>query len=169
MTESRAAWHGSTLYLCIYILAASRGNAQYHRVHMCYCYSRELYYETGDAACLPACPHRKKSFSIFPAPAGMSLTKLSLGGNYDVIYKLFLPRESLLSDIPAEDGNIEKLFLRYSLLDDGDKWSEIGNCVRWGKKYFVLGRLEQPMQDKNILYTVNVDFIRFEYVVLAKY
>jgi hypothetical protein len=55
--------------------------------------------------------HRKKSFSILPFPAGMSLTKLSLGGNYDVIYKLFLPRESLLSDIPAGDGNIEKLFL----------------------------------------------------------
>ena len=28
----------------------------------------------------------------------MSLTKLSLVGNYDVIYKLFLPRESLASD-----------------------------------------------------------------------
>ncbi len=42
----------------------------------------------------------------------MSLTKLSLGGNYDVIYRLFLPRESLVSDIPAGDGNIEKLFLR---------------------------------------------------------
>jgi hypothetical protein len=39
----------------------------------------------------------------------MSITKLSLGGNYDVMYKLFLPRES---DIPAGDGNIEKLFLR---------------------------------------------------------
>jgi hypothetical protein len=25
--------------------------------------------------------HRKKSFAIFPSPAGMSLTKLSLGGN----------------------------------------------------------------------------------------
>ncbi len=52
------------------------------------------------------------SFSIFPSPAGMSLTKLSLGGNNDVMYKLFLPRESLASDIPAADGNIEKLFLR---------------------------------------------------------
>jgi hypothetical protein len=40
----------------------------------------------------------------------MSLTELSLGGNYDVIYKLFLPRESLVSDIPAGGGNIEKLF-----------------------------------------------------------
>jgi len=36
----------------------------------------------------------------------MSLTKLSLGGNNDVIHKLFLPRESLVSDIPAGDGNI---------------------------------------------------------------
>jgi hypothetical protein len=42
----------------------------------------------------------------------MSLTKLSLGGNNDVIYKLFPPRESLVSDIPAGDGNIEKLFLQ---------------------------------------------------------
>jgi hypothetical protein len=38
-------------------------------------------------------------------------TKLSLGGNNDVIYKLFPPGESLVSDIPAGDGNIEKLFL----------------------------------------------------------
>ncbi len=42
----------------------------------------------------------------------MSLTKLSLGGNNDVIYKLFPPRESLVSDILAGDGNVEKLFLR---------------------------------------------------------
>jgi hypothetical protein len=48
----------------------------------------------------------KKTFSIFLSPAGMSFTKLSLGGNYDVIYKLFLPGESLVSDIPAGDGNI---------------------------------------------------------------
>jgi hypothetical protein len=40
----------------------------------------------------------------------MSFTKLSLGGNNDVIYKLFPPRESLVSDIPAGDGKIEKLF-----------------------------------------------------------
>ncbi len=49
--------------------------------------------------------HRKKSFSILPSPAGMSLTKFSLAGNNDVIYKLFPPRESL-----AGDGNNEKLF-----------------------------------------------------------
>jgi hypothetical protein len=39
----------------------------------------------------------------------MSLTELFLGGNNDVIYKLFPPMESLVSDIPAGDGNIEKL------------------------------------------------------------
>jgi hypothetical protein len=44
----------------------------------------------------------------------MSITKLSLDGNYDVIYKLFLHRESLISDITAGDGNIEKLFLQCS-------------------------------------------------------
>ncbi len=56
--------------------------------------------------------HRKKSFSIFPSPAGMSLTKLAPGGNNDIRYKLFPPRKSLVSDIPAGDGNIKKLFLR---------------------------------------------------------
>jgi hypothetical protein len=45
----------------------------------------------------------------------MSLTKLSLGGNYDFKYKLFLPRESWVSDISAGDGNIEKHFLRRTL------------------------------------------------------
>ncbi len=51
----------------------------------------------------------KKLFDI-TSPARMSLTKVSLGGNNDVIYKLFPLRESLVSDIPAGDGNIEKLF-----------------------------------------------------------
>jgi hypothetical protein len=49
----------------------------------------------------------------------MSLTKLSLGGNYDVIYKLFLPRESLVSDIPAEElgtGILKSFFTVYALL-----------------------------------------------------
>jgi hypothetical protein len=33
----------------------------------------------------------------------MSLNKLSLGGNNDVLYKIFPPRESLVSDILAGD------------------------------------------------------------------
>ncbi len=52
----------------------------------------------------------KKNFSIFPSSAGMSLTKLSMGGNNNVIKKLFPPRESLVSDIPAGDRNIESFF-----------------------------------------------------------
>ncbi len=45
----------------------------------------------------------------------MSLTNLSLAGNNDVIYKLFPPGESLVSDIQAGNGKIEKLF--YSVSD----------------------------------------------------
>ncbi len=59
--------------------------------------------------------HRKKNYSVYTSPVGMSITKLSLGGNYDVIYKLSAPRESQVSDIPAWDGNIVKLFLRCML------------------------------------------------------
>jgi hypothetical protein len=44
----------------------------------------------------------------------MSLTKLSLGENTDVIYKLFPPMESLVSDIPA--GDDRKLFLQCYVL-----------------------------------------------------
>ncbi len=39
-------------------------------------------------------------------------TKLSLGGNNEVITELFLPRGSLVSDIPAGDGKLVNLFLR---------------------------------------------------------
>jgi hypothetical protein len=40
----------------------------------------------------------------------MSLTKLSLGGNNDVIYELFLPRESLVSDILLGTGILKSFF-----------------------------------------------------------
>ncbi len=55
----------------------------------------------------------------------MSLTKLSLVGNYDVTYKLFLPRGSLVSDIPAGDGNIEKLF--YGVREER-RWERKGSA-----------------------------------------
>jgi hypothetical protein len=45
--------------------------------------------------------HCKKRFVIFPSPAGMSLTKLSLAGNN---------WQSLVSDIPAEDGKTANSF-----------------------------------------------------------
>ncbi len=49
---------------------------------------------------------RKKRFASFPSPAGMSLP------NNDVRTELFLPRGSLVSDIPAGDGKLVNLFLR---------------------------------------------------------
>jgi hypothetical protein len=56
--------------------------------------------------------HRKKMVREFPVPSRDVITKLSLGGNNDVITELFLPRGSLVSDIPAGDGKLVNLFLR---------------------------------------------------------
>jgi hypothetical protein len=56
--------------------------------------------------------HRKKKVREFPVPSRDVTTKLSLGGYNDVITELFLPRGSLVSDIPAGDGKLENLFLR---------------------------------------------------------
>jgi hypothetical protein len=56
--------------------------------------------------------HRKKKF---PVPSRDVTTKLSLGGNNDVITELFLPWGSLVSDIPAGDGKLVNLFLRCTL------------------------------------------------------
>jgi len=54
--------------------------------------------------------HRKKKVREFPVPIRDVTTKLSLGGNNDVITELFLPRGSLVSDIPAGDGRLVNLF-----------------------------------------------------------
>jgi hypothetical protein len=54
--------------------------------------------------------HREKKVREFPVPSRDVTTKLSLGGNNDVITKLFLPRGSLVSDIPAGDGKLVNLF-----------------------------------------------------------
>ncbi len=54
--------------------------------------------------------HRKKKVREFPVPSRDVTTKLSMGGNKDVITELFLPRGSLVSDIPAGDGNLVNLF-----------------------------------------------------------
>jgi hypothetical protein len=58
----------------------------------------------------------------------MLLTKLYRGGNNDGIYKLFPPRESLVSDILAGDGNIEKLF-----------YGEVTNCEESEMRTFPFG------------------------------
>jgi hypothetical protein len=56
--------------------------------------------------------HRKKKVREFPVPRRHVTTKLSLGGNNDVITELFLPMGSLVGDIPAGDGKLVNLFLR---------------------------------------------------------
>jgi hypothetical protein len=57
--------------------------------------------------------HRiKKAFRCSRPQPGCHLPNSPWAVINDVIYKLFLPRESLLSDILAGSGNIEKLFLR---------------------------------------------------------
>ncbi len=56
-----------------------------------------------------------KKVREFPVPSRDVIIKLSLGGNNDVITELFLPRRSLVSDIPAGDGKLVNLFLRCSV------------------------------------------------------
>jgi hypothetical protein len=53
-----------------------------------------------------------KKVREFPVPSRDVTTKLSLGGNNDVITELFLRRGSLVSDIPAGGGKLVNLFLR---------------------------------------------------------
>jgi hypothetical protein len=57
----------------------------------------------------------KKKVRKFPVPSRDVTTKLSLGWNNDVITELFLPRGSLVSDIPAGDGKRVNLFLRCTM------------------------------------------------------
>jgi hypothetical protein len=79
--SGRSCWPGST------------GQGTYERAEL-----RLLGYSVG--------VHCKKRLAIFRPPAGMSLTSLSRGRNIT----LFPPRESLVSDIPAEDGKFETFF-----------------------------------------------------------
>ncbi len=56
--------------------------------------------------------HRKKRFTSFRSPAGMSLTKLSLGRNNSVMTSLFPPRECLVVTYRLGTGNSRTFFLR---------------------------------------------------------
>ncbi len=67
--------------------------------------------------------HGKKKVREFPVPSRDVTTKLSLGGNNDVITEFFLTRGSLVSDIPAGDGKLVNLFLRCR-----DSQPNPGNC-----------------------------------------
>jgi hypothetical protein len=51
-----------------------------------------------------------KKVREFPVLSRDVTTKLSLGGNNDVITELFLPRGSLVRDIPAGDRKLVNLF-----------------------------------------------------------
>jgi hypothetical protein len=71
--------------------------------------------------------HRKKKVRKFPVPRRDVTTKPSLGGNNDVIAELFLPRGSLVSDIPAGDGKLVNLFLRCTLSRALKKMLQVGS------------------------------------------
>ncbi len=58
--------------------------------------------------------HTVKKGSRVSRPSRDVTTKLSLGGNNDVITEIFLPGWSLVGDILAEDGKLVNLFLRCS-------------------------------------------------------
>jgi hypothetical protein len=61
-----------------------------------------------DIFCIHKKQECKKRLTIFPSPAGMSPTKLSLDGNN----KINPVQEDLVSDILAEDGKMANLFLQ---------------------------------------------------------
>ncbi len=54
--------------------------------------------------------HRKKRFTSFPSPAGMSLTKPPLGRKNSVMTSLFPPRESLVVTSRLGTGNSRTFF-----------------------------------------------------------
>ncbi len=57
----------------------------------------------------------KKKVGEFPVPSRDVTSKLSLGGNNEVITELLLPRGSLVSDILAGDGKThEPFFMMYT-------------------------------------------------------
>jgi hypothetical protein len=54
--------------------------------------------------------HRKKRFTSFLSPAGMSLTKFPLGRNNSVMTSLFPPREGLVVTSRLGTGNSRTFF-----------------------------------------------------------
>jgi hypothetical protein len=63
-----------------------------------------------DRGTRPKDVHRKKWFTSFPSPAGMSLTKLPLGRNNSVMTSLFPSRESLVVTSRLGTGNSRSFF-----------------------------------------------------------
>jgi hypothetical protein len=77
--------------------------------------------------------HRRKRFTSFPSPAGMSLTKLPLGRNNSVMTSLFPPRESLVMTSRLGTGNSRTFFYGvYSVVlsIEGKGRGEIGGAYK---------------------------------------
>jgi hypothetical protein len=79
--------------------------------------------------------HRKKRFTSFPSPAGMSLTKLRLGRNNSVMTLLFPPRESLVVTSRLGTGKSQTFF--YGVILEG-RGKYLFSCGRKGKVYVLI-------------------------------
>jgi hypothetical protein len=84
---------------------------------------------------LPPIPwdlHRKKRFTSFPSPAGMSLTKLPLGRNNSVMTSLFPPWESLVVTSRLGTGNSRTFF--YGVWTHGSMEAKVSHQNHWLKR-----------------------------------
>jgi hypothetical protein len=103
------------LYMSITFFKGTDGWERYESdqhactLHSTYCIWNSVVRCNMHAHCIV---HHKKKVGKFTVSSRDVTTKLSLGGNYDVITELFLPRGSLVSDIPAGDGKLVNLFSR---------------------------------------------------------
>ncbi len=83
-----------------------------------FCVSTSLISKVCEARSKPSSKeivHRKKRFTSFPSPAGMSLPKLHLGRNNSVMTSLFPPRESLVVTSRLGTGNSRTFFYGVAL------------------------------------------------------
>ncbi len=83
-----------------------------------------------------------KKVREFPVPSRDVTTNLSLGGNNDVITELFLPQGSLVSDIPAGDGKLVKLFLWFTVYCAANVRGSQAICMLSSANYFACRSLE---------------------------
>ncbi len=85
----------------------------------------------GRVFCTIDAIHRKKRFTSFPSPAGMSLTKLPLGRNNLFMTSLFPPRESLVVTSRLGTGNSRTFF--YGVCYDVSRSCIAVKTPSWGK------------------------------------
>ncbi len=82
------------------------------------------YYSVGERVVLLTL-HRKKRFTSFPSPAGMSLTKLPLGRNNSVMTTLFPPWFSLVVTSRLGTGNSWTFFYGVSSKQVRSQWTYV--------------------------------------------